>query len=88
MSGDEDNRLRVNRDKFCENVNHPLNYYRQKKQYLLRLKKEGIMAPDNLPDSVKPGSHFFTLKKISQGPHVLAARSPGKKVIAILCPFG
>jgi DNA primase large subunit len=28
--------LCVNRDKFCENVNHPLNYYRQKKKYLLK----------------------------------------------------
>ncbi len=33
--------LCVNRDKLCENVNHPLNYYRQKKQYLLKIKKEG-----------------------------------------------
>jgi DNA primase large subunit len=28
--------LCVNRDKLCENVNHPLNYYRQKKKYLLK----------------------------------------------------
>ena len=28
--------LCVNRDKICEYVNHPLNYYRQKKKYLLK----------------------------------------------------
>jgi len=28
--------LCVNQDKLCENVNHPLNYYRQKKKYLLK----------------------------------------------------
>jgi DNA primase large subunit len=33
--------LCVNRDKICEHVNHPLNYYRQKKHYSLKTKKEG-----------------------------------------------
>jgi DNA primase large subunit len=29
--------LCVNRDKICEYVNHPLNYYRQKKKYSLKI---------------------------------------------------
>ena len=33
--------LCVHRDKLCESVNHPLNYYRQKKKYLLKNKKDG-----------------------------------------------
>ncbi len=33
--------LCVHRDKLCESVNHPLNYYRQKKKYLLKTKKDG-----------------------------------------------
>jgi DNA primase large subunit len=37
--------LCVNRDKLCENVNHPLNYYRQKKKYLSKTQISG--APIN-----------------------------------------
>jgi DNA primase large subunit len=44
--------LCVNRDKLCENVNHPLNYYRQKKHYLPRIKKDGVTAANDLPDSI------------------------------------
>jgi DNA primase large subunit len=38
--------LCVNRDKLCESVNHPLNYYRQKKKYLLKTKKDGTTTTD------------------------------------------
>ena len=33
--------LCVNRDKICEHVNHPLNYYRQKKKFPENIKKGG-----------------------------------------------
>jgi DNA primase large subunit len=38
--------LCVHRDKLCESVNHPLNYYRQKKKYLLKTKKDGNTTTD------------------------------------------
>jgi DNA primase large subunit len=37
--------LCINRDKLCETVNHPLNYYRQKKKYLPKTQISG--APIN-----------------------------------------
>jgi DNA primase large subunit len=37
--------LCINRDKLCETVNHPLNYYRQKKKYLPKIQISG--APIN-----------------------------------------
>jgi DNA primase large subunit len=39
----------VNRDKLCESVNHPLNYYRQKKKFSLITKKEGNTTTGNSP---------------------------------------
>ena len=43
--------LCVNRDKICETVNHPLNYYRQKKKYSPKTKKEEAPTTDNPPAS-------------------------------------
>ena len=62
MSGDEDDRALCNRDRLCENVNHPLNYYRQKKQYLLRIKKEAVTATDDLPDRFSRSLIFLIQK--------------------------
>jgi DNA primase large subunit len=46
------NGLCVNRDKLCEHVNHPLNYYRQKKKITHNIKK-GSNSPTNNPVSLR-----------------------------------
>ena len=45
--------LCVHRDKLCESVNHPLNYYRQKKKFSSRIKKEAPPAADNSPPQTR-----------------------------------
>jgi len=43
--------LCVHRDKLCESVNHPLNYYRQKKKFSPKTKKEEGPVADKSPVS-------------------------------------
>jgi DNA primase large subunit len=45
--------LCVHRDQLCESVNHPLNYYRQKKKFTARVKKEIPPTADNPLDSTR-----------------------------------